>query len=996
MTVFGAGEPGRALTARRGGGPRPGPGGVTATGGAKRPGEAPPRAVGNVQAEAPPRAVGNVPPRPPRRRHRPGRCDPSCRVRPGAATAPGGAIRPFGFTYHPRWYPALPERGAPSGSWLAPLRAVPAPRGSRRPATRDRNHVRRRVDGGGREPGDWWPCPRRTPNRRPARDPPRPYRPHPARRRRRRGGPDARARVAGAPDTLIFVVAAMTLAGLAGLVGEGTDQLGSRFGPGATGVLQSALGNLPELFISLFALREGLVVLTQTALIGSILGNSLLVLGLAFLAGGLKNGRQVFDAAPVRTIAIVLVLAVAALAIPTVSTAPGGRTRGTRRDLGVRVDRPARGLRGLDPVLARRRSGRVGDRHDRRGRVAAHARDRRPRGCGLGAAVVADWFVEALRPAMATLGLVGGIRRSGGRRAGRATPSRTSSASSRRCATGRDLAISLIQNSSLQVALALTPVLVLASLFVSPVPMTLVLTPTLLVGLALTRDPRRARRVRRRVDLARGPDAARAVPDHRGVGLVRAAAHGLAGLRRPIARPARPAPTRTRTRPPPRGPAGRASRTRSRGASSRSPRPRRARRRSRRSTARGRRGRGPRARGRTAGRAAGASSAGGVPRRANAAITRPVTAGASSASPAATVRTAATSSSAGACLRRNPLAPARRAPNRYSSRSNVVRTTTRGAGPSQRRSGASPRARPCPASGRPSARCPGGASGPPRPPRPVGRLAHDLDVGLGLEDAAAAPSGPSPGRRRGRRGSRAGPAPSRAGDGSRASTRKPPSVVGPASIDPAEHRGALAHADEAEARARRRAPGAPGRVGDDEAQVAAVDRSRHRRPPPGRRGDGRCGWPPRRSDTRRDRARRRARRPRRVDRHRDRPGPARASAPPRGPAARRAREPRRSSAPSPDRSASSIRRRSALAARLADLDPLQRRLGLRGLRVARTRRAAAAWMPIAATSPADRVVELAGELEPQRAARSPAAARPRRPAADARRARRRTRATCRA
>ena len=123
-------------------------------------------------------------------------------------------------------------------------------------------------------------------------------------------------KIAGASDVAIFVVAAATLAGLAGLVGEGTDNLGGHFGPGATGVLQSALGNLPELFISLFALREGLVVLTQTALIGSILGNSLLVLGLAFFAGGLKHGRQVFDAAPVRTIAISLVLAIAALRDP--------------------------------------------------------------------------------------------------------------------------------------------------------------------------------------------------------------------------------------------------------------------------------------------------------------------------------------------------------------------------------------------------------------------------------------------------------------------------------------------------------------------------------------------------------------------------------------------------------------------------------------------------------------------------------------------------------
>ncbi|HEY0443381.1 MAG TPA: hypothetical protein VGC90_04075, partial [Candidatus Limnocylindrales bacterium] len=142
-------------------------------------------------------------------------------------------------------------------------------------------------------------------------------------------------RLAGATSVPVFVVAAIALAGLAGVVGSGTDQLGQRLGPGATGVLQSALGNLPELFISLFALRSGLVVLVQTALIGSILANSLLVLGLAFLAGGLRNGVQTFGKGPIRMIATLLVLAVAAIAIPTVATAPGGPDAGHARDLSV-------------------------------------------------------------------------------------------------------------------------------------------------------------------------------------------------------------------------------------------------------------------------------------------------------------------------------------------------------------------------------------------------------------------------------------------------------------------------------------------------------------------------------------------------------------------------------------------------------------------------------------------------------------------------------------
>jgi len=85
------------------------------------------------------------------------------------------------------------------------------------------------------------------------------------------------------------------LATLARLVGTATEQLGGRLGAGGAGTVQSALGNLPELFVALFALRKGLVGVVKAALIGSVLANSLLVLGLAFFAGGLRNGVQRFD-----------------------------------------------------------------------------------------------------------------------------------------------------------------------------------------------------------------------------------------------------------------------------------------------------------------------------------------------------------------------------------------------------------------------------------------------------------------------------------------------------------------------------------------------------------------------------------------------------------------------------------------------------------------------------------------------------------------------------
>jgi len=83
--------------------------------------------------------------------------------------------------------------------------------------------------------------------------------------------------------------------------------------------VQSALGNLPELFVGIFALRAGLVSVVQAALVGSILGNSLFVLGLAFFVGGLRHGTQRFASETPRRIANLALLSVAALIIPTLT-----------------------------------------------------------------------------------------------------------------------------------------------------------------------------------------------------------------------------------------------------------------------------------------------------------------------------------------------------------------------------------------------------------------------------------------------------------------------------------------------------------------------------------------------------------------------------------------------------------------------------------------------------------------------------------------------------
>src|SRR6476619_5353972 len=127
------------------------------------------------------------------------------------------------------------------------------------------------------------------------------------------------ARYGGWNSVVAFLVSAAAVGVLASLVGLSVEQLGDRFGPGATGVLQSALGNLPELFICIFSLRAGLVDVVRAALVGSILAHLLLVLGAAFLVGGLRHGTQQLGSERARTIVTLMLLSVTAMAIPSIA-----------------------------------------------------------------------------------------------------------------------------------------------------------------------------------------------------------------------------------------------------------------------------------------------------------------------------------------------------------------------------------------------------------------------------------------------------------------------------------------------------------------------------------------------------------------------------------------------------------------------------------------------------------------------------------------------------
>jgi Ca2+:H+ antiporter len=128
-----------------------------------------------------------------------------------------------------------------------------------------------------------------------------------------------------APAGLIFGVAAAGIIPTAALMGLATEELAARSGPGIGGFLNVTFGNAPEMIIALFALIEGLHEVVKASIIGSILGNILLVLGAAMLVGGLPRERQTFNATAANVQALMLFLAAGALLMPAIFELVEGR-----------------------------------------------------------------------------------------------------------------------------------------------------------------------------------------------------------------------------------------------------------------------------------------------------------------------------------------------------------------------------------------------------------------------------------------------------------------------------------------------------------------------------------------------------------------------------------------------------------------------------------------------------------------------------------------------
>jgi Ca2+:H+ antiporter len=275
---------------------------------------------------------------------------------------------------------------------------------------------------------------------------------------------------ADANAVLQFVVGIVALALLAWTVGIGTEVVGSRFGAAATGVLQSTLGNLPELFIVIFALRAGEIVVAQTSILGSLLANALLVLGLAIVAGAWRaeDGVMRFHRRLPNDTTMLLMLVVFMIAIISTSLSLGDAAADNAETISV-----------VGAILILCVYGAWLTNYLRSGAeqepaIEGHAAPPLAFGTGLAvlalagvaAAFTSEWFVAVIDPATEDLGIskaftglvivaiagnavenVVGIQLAWKKR--------------------YDLAISVVKNSVAQIAAFLYPALVLISMFFS-------------------------------------------------------------------------------------------------------------------------------------------------------------------------------------------------------------------------------------------------------------------------------------------------------------------------------------------------------------------------------------------------------------------------------------------------------------------------------------------------------------------------------------------------
>jgi Ca2+:H+ antiporter len=289
-----------------------------------------------------------------------------------------------------------------------------------------------------------------------------------------------------APDRhlLIFVTSSLALLPLAAWLGRATEQLAARMGEGVGGLLNATFGNAAELIIALVALQAGLHDVVEASIAGSIVGNMLLVLGAAMLAGGLRHPEQHFNPVGARSEATMLTLAAIALILPAAFEGEAGMTAEGlgRLSVSLSVILLLTYVLFLTFTLVTHSALFVGS--------AAIDEERAPASVGrsvlvlatatVGIAWMSEIMVGAIEPTTHEFGFskvfvgvfVVAIL-------GNAAEHATAVSAALR--DRMDLSLSIAIGSSVQVALFVAPVLVLTSLFVGPAPMDLAFAPSLVL-----------------------------------------------------------------------------------------------------------------------------------------------------------------------------------------------------------------------------------------------------------------------------------------------------------------------------------------------------------------------------------------------------------------------------------------------------------------------------------------------------------------------------------
>jgi len=261
-----------------------------------------------------------------------------------------------------------------------------------------------------------------------------------------------------------FVVAGIALAGVAWIVSFATEQVGERFGTAVTGMMQSTLGNLPEFFVVIFALNAGEKIVAETAILGSILVNALLVLGLVIVVGATRSKDNIMRFSPRLPNDTATMLLISSFIILLVALANGANDSASHHIKTISIVGAVAILASygvwVHQYLTTEPGGKVQTEPPR---VPTSVSVALLCMSGLAAAFVSDWFVHALEPTIHTLGISRSF-------AGLVIVATAGNAVEHAvgvvlAAKGdNELAISVVKNSVAQIAAFLYPLLVLVSL----------------------------------------------------------------------------------------------------------------------------------------------------------------------------------------------------------------------------------------------------------------------------------------------------------------------------------------------------------------------------------------------------------------------------------------------------------------------------------------------------------------------------------------------------